>query len=304
MQTAVRDRASSSKSTSAAPSTAGQFFLVYQPIFNLATGRHRRRGTPALAPPHPGRRPARRLHPDAGRDRHDRRRRPLGAPRGLPPDRGVARRGQRLDISVNVSARQLGKRPPPPATSATPSPPAAWTRRRSPSRSPKPPLMRDTEATARRLHALKALGVRVAIDDFGTGYSSLAYLASSRSTSLKIDRSFISAIADITRRRGPHPHPGPTRPSARPRHPGRRHRDAGQFDRLQREQCDSGQGFLIARPLEDAALEAFLADPHPVRHASSVLPLAAGTGRRGRAADARRLPDTKLTMQPAPPYLR
>jgi EAL domain-containing protein (putative c-di-GMP-specific phosphodiesterase class I) len=37
-------------------------------------------------------------------------------------------------------------------------------------------LMRDADATARRLIALKELGVSVAIDDFGTGYSSLAYL--------------------------------------------------------------------------------------------------------------------------------
>ena len=37
-------------------------------------------------------------------------------------------------------------------------------------------LMSNAEETARRLVAIKALGVRVAIDDFGTGYSSLAYL--------------------------------------------------------------------------------------------------------------------------------
>ena len=34
-------------------------------------------------------------------------------------------------------------------------------------------IMRDAEETARRLTAVKALGVRIAIDDFGTGYSSL-----------------------------------------------------------------------------------------------------------------------------------
>ena len=42
--------------------------------------------------------------------------------------------------------------------------------------------MRNAEETARRLAALKALGVRIAIDDFGTGYSSLAHLQRSRST--------------------------------------------------------------------------------------------------------------------------
>ncbi|HEY4897469.1 MAG TPA: EAL domain-containing protein, partial [Solirubrobacteraceae bacterium] len=33
-------------------------------------------------------------------------------------------------------------------------------------------IMRDATASAKRLHALKSLGVRIAIDDFGTGYSS------------------------------------------------------------------------------------------------------------------------------------
>jgi diguanylate cyclase (GGDEF)-like protein len=57
-------------------------------------------------------------------------------------------------------------------------------------------LMRNAEETARRLHAIKALGVRIAIDDFGTGYSSFAHLRQFPVDALKIDRSFISRLAE------------------------------------------------------------------------------------------------------------
>ena len=56
--------------------------------------------------------------------------------------------------------------------------------------------MIDVQQTLVRLRELKAIGVRIAIDDFGTGYSSFAYLAQFPIDVLKIDKSFISAIAD------------------------------------------------------------------------------------------------------------
>jgi diguanylate cyclase (GGDEF)-like protein len=57
-------------------------------------------------------------------------------------------------------------------------------------------LMSNAEETARRLKELKQLGVRIAVDDFGTGYSSLGHLRQFPVDVLKIDRSFVSQLAE------------------------------------------------------------------------------------------------------------
>jgi diguanylate cyclase (GGDEF)-like protein len=119
-------------------------------------------------------------------------------------------------------------------------------------------LMRNVEETARRLAQVKALGVRIAIDDFGTGYSSLAHLQRFPVDALKIDRSFISGLSNNQE--------GETlmhtlvqlgkalsietfAEGIEQQH---------ELSLLKEQDCDSGQGFLFARPLDVAATEAFL----------------------------------------------
>jgi diguanylate cyclase (GGDEF)-like protein len=57
-------------------------------------------------------------------------------------------------------------------------------------------LMRDPIAGERRLRRLKTLGVRIGIDDFGTGNCSLGYLRQLPVDAVKLDRSIVSGIAD------------------------------------------------------------------------------------------------------------
>ncbi|SCX55550.1 diguanylate cyclase/phosphodiesterase with PAS/PAC sensor(s) [Klenkia marina] len=57
-------------------------------------------------------------------------------------------------------------------------------------------LMRDPDGAPHVLERLRGLGVSIAIDDFGTGYSSLALLRQLPVDCLKIDRSFVSELAE------------------------------------------------------------------------------------------------------------
>jgi len=119
-------------------------------------------------------------------------------------------------------------------------------------------LMRNVEETARRLTAIKRLGVRIAIDDFGTGYSSLAHLQRFPVDALKIDRSFISGMRDNLE--------GETliqtlvqlgkALSIETFAEGIEQQD--ELSVLRGQNCDSGQGFLFARPLDVAETEKFL----------------------------------------------
>ena len=57
-------------------------------------------------------------------------------------------------------------------------------------------LIHDDEAALAILHDLRAIGARIALDDFGTGYSSLSYLQRFPFDKIKIDRCFITDIAE------------------------------------------------------------------------------------------------------------
>jgi diguanylate cyclase (GGDEF)-like protein len=170
--------------------------------------------------------------------------------------------GRAVGVAVNVSARQLE------TDQFIGDVRAALARSGLPARAltleiTETALMRNPEQTARRLHAIKDLGARVAIDDFGTGYSSFAHLKQFPVDALKIDRSFLSQLSENPE--------GETllrtlvqlgkALSMETVAEGIELHD--QLSLLRDECCDSGQGFLFARPLTVEDAEAFMRDWRP-----------------------------------------
>jgi diguanylate cyclase (GGDEF)-like protein len=104
---------------------------------------------------------------------------------GLPP----------VSISVNVSARQFEEKRLveriDEALRDTGLPPGALEVEVTESS-----IMRDLTRSVEKMRELKSMGVSLSIDDFGTGYSSLSSLKSFPISRLKIDKSFVSDLAD------------------------------------------------------------------------------------------------------------
>jgi diguanylate cyclase (GGDEF)-like protein len=165
--------------------------------------------------------------------------------------------GQRMRLSINVSARQLARGD------------LAVLLEHCLAASDVPPdriciemtesvLVQAREAAV--LHDLRDLGLGLAVDDFGTGYSSLAYLSRFPVDTVKLDRSLLLA-----------------------RHRGQSNKmlgpvidlvhslgltalaegveETGDVIELRRLGCDQGQGFYWGRPQSSSDLSTALAEP-------------------------------------------
>lgn len=119
-------------------------------------------------------------------------------------------------------------------------------------------LLDDPSAAARQLGLLRELGVAVALDDFGVGFASIGSLRSYPIDRLKVDRSFVSGIAN----------------SEEDRRLLKAFLDVAraidvpavcegietqmQAALVREFRCEAGQGYLFSRPLEADEMEARL----------------------------------------------
>ncbi len=118
--------------------------------------------------------------------------------------------------------------------------------------------MRDVSMAGKRLEQIAQLGAKVIIDDFGTGYSALAYLREFPVSGIKIDRSFVSGLgirADET---------SLVNAVVSLAHSFNLEVTAegietrGQWSDLDSLGAELGQGYLIARPLSAADIDAYI----------------------------------------------
>ena len=119
-------------------------------------------------------------------------------------------------------------------------------------------LAAQDEEVLTTLHAIRALGVALSLDDFGTGYSSLSCLHELPVNFVKVDRSFVSRAQDspyhrvlieATIRMARTLGLGTVAEGIETQ---------GQALLMAELGCDKGQGYLYSKPLEEAALVAWV----------------------------------------------
>jgi diguanylate cyclase (GGDEF)-like protein len=237
---------------------AKQFFLLYQPTFDLSSGSFT--GVEALL---------RWRHPTRGVIQPDDFIPALEANGLIVPigrwvleeacQQGAAwqRQGHDVTVSINVSAKQLDRDQiigeVHAALTSSGFDPGLCVLELT-----ETTLMHNVEDTVGRLTLLKALGVRVAVDDFGTGYSSLAYLRQFPVDVLKIDRSFVSGISDSSETVALVHAMVQLGKALGLETVAEGIENEGQRVQLAAEDIDTAQGFLFARPLNVEAVNRLL----------------------------------------------
>ncbi len=125
-------------------------------------------------------------------------------------------------------------------------------------------LMEQVEEAIAILRRIRELGIRIAMDDFGTGYSSLSVLQRLPLDTLKIDRSFVSAIDDETDNARAVAIIGAIIAIAKELNlsvVAEGVETTTQLAFLRTLNCDTYQGYLYSKPIDTISLEARFAAP-------------------------------------------
>ncbi len=160
-------------------------------------------------------------------------------------------------MSVNVSVKQLEQASFPPEVAAILAE-TGFEPRRLILEITETAMMHDLDLMLERLRELKALGIGLAIDDFGTGYSSLNYLRQFPFDLLKIDKSFIDDLGMIVNQKELTRAIIELGKSLDLELVAEGIERSEQLSRLQSMECEMGQGFLFAKPLESSDVEDLL----------------------------------------------
>ncbi len=119
-------------------------------------------------------------------------------------------------------------------------------------------LVSNIEKATSVLAALKQAGISTSLDDFGSGYSSLGYLVRLPIDTLKIDRSFVQALADSEKASAVIRGIVGLARSLGMKTVAEGVESQPQVAELKDVGCDVIQGYLISRPLESGAFAEFM----------------------------------------------
>jgi diguanylate cyclase (GGDEF)-like protein len=304
MQTSIEDRRHLNVDLHGALA-ASEFFLLYQPTIDLKSGMVN--GVEALL---------RWQHPERG----------VVLPNDFIPaleasglivpvgawvlDQACARaatwqsQGHGINVAVNISGKQLTSNrivdDVARALSRSGLDPARLTLEMT-----ETSLMFDVEEALPHLARLKALGLRIAIDNFGTGYSSLAYLRQFPIDVLKIDRSFVADMTDSAEARALIHTLVRLGKVLDLETVAAGIENQAQLTQLQAEDIDTGQGFLISRPIDASTAtrlisEARLAQAEPSSSSRARLASHRSFLRSGTSAYSKHLAAAAVSAETSP----
>ena len=119
-------------------------------------------------------------------------------------------------------------------------------------------LIKNIDESVSKLAKLKECGFRISIDDFGTGYSSLAYLKRFPLDTLKIDRSFVTAVDNDSSNAGIVEAIIAMAKALKFDTVAEGVETQAEFDFLNHQHCDLYQGYFFSKPLSFAHFEELL----------------------------------------------